>query len=262
MPVEMKYYYYDRDRELRGPSELDFLVREVKWGGLPEYLMVRPENGDDWVPLLEVVKEDMSVKLAVNVMSLAPEEVVRLPRWKRFWYYYRRSWKMAFVFAGRASRRECLSVFLTMTLVNFLALLIVPMFSGIVLSLLFSVKEMVSFLVPVTVLVTVLVFLAVSFQSFSLCWRRFHDLSLPGYWAFALPVFVYAGNGLFGELFARVSQSDPVHRIMVHPENVFLLILSVVFLLVFVVLLTWVVALLGMFPGSGEENEYGPPPRV
>lgn len=54
--METKYYYHDRDGELHGPSDLDFLIREVKWGGLPADLTVRPRDGGEWMPLADAVK--------------------------------------------------------------------------------------------------------------------------------------------------------------------------------------------------------------
>lgn len=54
--METKYYYHDRDGELHGPSDLDFLIREVKWGGLPADLTVRPGDGGEWMPLEDAVK--------------------------------------------------------------------------------------------------------------------------------------------------------------------------------------------------------------
>ena len=52
----MKYFYHDRNGELHGPAELDFLACEVKWGGLPDHLMIRPVDGEEWVALAEAVQ--------------------------------------------------------------------------------------------------------------------------------------------------------------------------------------------------------------
>lgn len=89
----MKYYYHTSDGELHGPAELDFLVREVKWGGLPDSLMVRSENSGEWISLAEVVQGNTSAGWPLDVMSVTPEELARMSRWKQLWYYYRRSWK-------------------------------------------------------------------------------------------------------------------------------------------------------------------------
>ena len=41
-----RYYYHTPDGELHGPSDFDFLVREVRYAGLPLGLMVREERID------------------------------------------------------------------------------------------------------------------------------------------------------------------------------------------------------------------------
>ena len=127
----MKYFYHDRNGELHGPAELDFLACEVKWGGLPDHLMIRPVDGEEWVALAEAVKRETGTGFYPNVMSVPPEEVAGLSFWKRLRYYYRRSWRMAFVFSGRASRRECLSVFLSMTLADCLGLAVAQILLGL-----------------------------------------------------------------------------------------------------------------------------------
>lgn len=267
MPVEMKYYYHTSDGELHGPSELDFLIREVKWGGLPDSLMVRPENSGEWVPLAEVVQRDDSAEWPLDVMSVAPEEVARMSHWKRLWFYYRRSWKMAFVFEGRASQRECLHVFLSMTLADCLALVAAPLLSGLILGFLFPGKVSESAVFFTGVFIGVLLCLLVVIQSFSLCWRRLHDLSLPGYWVFALPVVSYAGNWMAAWLLEQAGPLLPRTGIMHYPGfspalSFGAVVLVVVALVIIVLSLTWVVALLGMFLGTEGENKYGPRPEV
>lgn len=81
--MERKYYYHTSDGELHGPAELDFLVREVKWGGLPDSLMVRSENSGEWISLAEVVQGNTSAGWPLDVMSVTPEELARMSRWKR-----------------------------------------------------------------------------------------------------------------------------------------------------------------------------------
>lgn len=103
-PMEMKYYYHDRDGELHGPSDLDFLIREVKWGGLQADLTVRPGDGGEWMSFEDAVKRKPKARPVHDVLLVTPTEAALLPPWQRLWYYYRRSWKMAFVFSGRASR--------------------------------------------------------------------------------------------------------------------------------------------------------------
>ena len=44
-----RYYYHTPDGELHGPSDFDFLVREVRYAGLPLGLMVREERSEDWI---------------------------------------------------------------------------------------------------------------------------------------------------------------------------------------------------------------------
>lgn len=44
-----RYYYHTPDGELHGPSDGDFLVREVRYAGLPLGLMVREEHSEDWI---------------------------------------------------------------------------------------------------------------------------------------------------------------------------------------------------------------------
>ena len=267
MPVEMKYYYHTSDGELHGPAELDFLVREVKWGGLPDSLMVRSENSDEWISLAEVVQGNTSVGWPLDVMSVTPEELARMSRWKRLWYYYRRSWKMAFVLEGRASQQECMHVFLSMTLADCLAFVAAPLLSGLMLAFLFpgKVSESVVFFTGGTI--GVLLCLLVVIQSFSLCWRRLHDLSLPGYWVFALPVVSYAGNWLITWLLEHagilIPRTGMMHYPGISPALAFVAVVSVVVSLVIIVLsLTWIVALLGLFRGMEGENRYGPRPEM
>ena len=83
----MKYFYHDRNGELHGPAELDFLACEVKWGGLPDHLMIRPVDGEEWVALAEAVKRETGTGFYPNVMSVPPEEVAGLSFWKRLRYY-------------------------------------------------------------------------------------------------------------------------------------------------------------------------------
>lgn len=45
----MKCYYHTPDGELHGPADLDFLIREVRYSGLPFDLMVRKVQSEDWV---------------------------------------------------------------------------------------------------------------------------------------------------------------------------------------------------------------------
>ena len=53
----MKYFYHDRNGELHGPAELDFLACEVKWGGLPDHLIIRPVDGEELVLLSEIMED-------------------------------------------------------------------------------------------------------------------------------------------------------------------------------------------------------------
>lgn len=260
--MKMHYYYYGRDREQHGPAELEFLVREVKWGGLPECLMVRPEHGSEWIPLAQAIQGDTSVKLAMDVMSVTPEEVALLSRWKRLWYYYRRSWNMAFVLAGRASQRECLSVFLSMTLVDSLAFVVAPLLGGLVLKFLMPLEQVLDAVVLVALLLNAGLFLLMVLQSFSLCWRRLHDFSRAGAWIFVLPVVVLAVNGLVGWLWLSMDPWSFWIGIVGDPGIFWMLAFSLFSSMGTVLLLTWIVALLGLFPGTQGENRYGPLPEV
>lgn len=47
--VVKHYYYQTPDGELHGPADFDFLVREVRYAGLPLGLMVREEHSEDWI---------------------------------------------------------------------------------------------------------------------------------------------------------------------------------------------------------------------
>lgn len=47
--IVKRYYYHTPDGELHGPSDFDFLVREVRYAGLPLGLMVREERSEDWI---------------------------------------------------------------------------------------------------------------------------------------------------------------------------------------------------------------------
>lgn len=190
----MKYFYHDRNGELHGPAELDFLACEVKWGGLPDHLMIRPVDGEEWVALAEAVKRETGTGFYPNVMSVPPEEVAGLSFWKRLRYYYRRSWRMAFVFSGRASRRECLSVFLSMTLADCLGLAVAQILLGLALPLLMPGVDVFSCLSFISRFLGLLLVLLIVLQSFALCWRRLHDLSLAGWWSFALPFVFLAGS--------------------------------------------------------------------
>ena len=44
-----RYYYHTPDGELHGPTDVDFLVREVRYAGLPLGLLVREEYSEDWI---------------------------------------------------------------------------------------------------------------------------------------------------------------------------------------------------------------------
>lgn len=264
-PMEMKYYYHDRDGELHGPSDLDFLIREVKWGGLPADLTVRPGDGGEWMSLEDAVKGKSEARLVQGLMPMTPAEAALLPPWQRLWYYYWRSWEMAFVFSGRASRRECLSVFLTMTLVNYFVWVAGSMAAGALLAMLLpaaAVVFLLSFLPALLVLLALLLVLAIIIQSFSLCWRRLHDLSLPGWWIFALPIVDEAGYLLIEWSLRRIFQADSWTRLLEHAGLFELVMLAVIFPAFYVFSVTWVIAALGLFPGRRGENRYGPPPEV
>lgn len=94
-----------------------------------------------------------------------------------------------------------------------------------------------------------------------------HDLSLPGYWVFALPVVSYAGNWLITWLLEHagilIPRTGMMHYPGISPALAFVAVVSVVVSLVIIVLsLTWIVALLGMFRGMEGENRYGPRPEM
>ncbi len=258
----MRYFYHDRNGELHGPAELDFLVYEVKWGGLPDHLMVRPVDGEEWIALAEAVKRETGTGFYRNVMSVPPEEAARLPYWKRLWYYYRRSWRMAFVFSGRASRRECLSVFLSMTLVNGLGLAVVQLLLGFALPLLVPGVDMFSCLFFISLILSLLLGVLIVLQSFALCWRRLHDLSLAGWWAFVLPFVFLAGSLSVEWLFGHLFRSEAWGMFLEHAGSAGVMAAGVMAVAVFVLSGTWVVAMLGLFPGTKKENQYGHPPEV
>ena len=44
-----RYYYHTPDGELHGPVDVDFLIREIRYAGLPLGLMVREEHSEDWI---------------------------------------------------------------------------------------------------------------------------------------------------------------------------------------------------------------------
>lgn len=258
----MRYFYHDRNGELHGPAELDFLVCEVKWGGLPDHLMVRPVDGEEWIALAEAVKRETGTGFYRNVMSVPPEEAARLPYWKRLWYYYRRSWRMAFVFSGRASRRECLSVFLSMTLVNGLGLAVVQLLLGFALPLLVPGVDMFSCLFFISLILSLLLEMLIVLQSFALCWRRLHDLSLAGWWSFVLPFVFLVGSLSVEWLFGHLFRSEAWGMFLEHAGSAGVMAAGVMAVAVFVLSGTWVVAMLGLFPGTKKENQYGHPPEV
>ena len=258
----MKYFYHDRNGELHGPAELDFLACEVKWGGLPDHLMIRPVDGEEWVALAEAVKRETGTGFYPNVMSVPPEEVAGLSFWKRLRYYYRRSWRMAFVFSGRASRRECLSVFLSMTLADCLGLAVAQILLGLALPPLMPGIDVFSCLFFIFLLLRLLLGLLIVLQFFALCWRRLHDLSLAGGWSFVLPFVLLAGSLPVEWLFGRLFQSDAWGMFMAHAGKAGVMAAGGMGVAVFVLSGTWVVALLGLFPGTKNENQYGHPPEV
>ena len=47
--VVKRYYYHTPDGELHGPVDVDFLIREIRYAGLPLGLMVREEHSEDWI---------------------------------------------------------------------------------------------------------------------------------------------------------------------------------------------------------------------
>lgn len=261
----MKYYYHDRNGELHGPAELDFLACEVKWGGLPEGLMVRPADGGKWVSLTEAVRKETGAGFYRNMMSVPPEEVARLSSWKRLRYYYRRSWNMAFTFSGRASRRECLSVFLSMTLADFFWLVVVQILLGMALPLLMPGTDVFSCLFFIYLFLGLLLILLIVLQSFALCWRRLHDLSVAGWWVFVLPFFSLAGSWLMEWVCVHLLLSDGWRMFMEHGGVAGVagaMMVGGIAAAVYVLSGTWVVALLGLFPGTKGENQYGHPPEA
>lgn len=176
--------------------------------------MIRPVGGEEWVALAEVVKRETGARFYRDMMSVPPEEAARLSYWKRLRYYYRRSWRMAFVFSGRASRRECLSVFLPMTLADCLGLVVVQILLGCALP----------FLIP-----GVDVFSCLSFIS-----KFLGPLFRSDTWGMSVEHAGGAGAMAAGGIAAAI----------------------------FVLSGTWVVVLLGLFPGTKKENQYGHPPEV
>ena len=163
---------------------------------------------------------------------------------------------MAFVFSGRASRRECLSVFLSMTLAVaqiLLGLALPPLMPGI---------DVFSCLFFIFLLLRLLLGLLIVLQFFALCWRRLHDLSLAGGWSFVLPFVLLAGSLPVEWLFGRLFQSDAWGMFMAHAGKAGVMAAGGMGVAVFVLSGTWVVALLGLFPGTKKENQYGHPPEV
>lgn len=258
----MRYFYHDRNGELHGPAELDFLVYEVKWGGLPDHLMVHPVDGEEWIALAEAVKRETGTGFYRNVMSVSPEEAACLPYWKRLRYYYRRSWRMALVFSGRASRRECLSVFLSMTLVNGLGLVVVQLLLGFVLPLLVPGVDMFFYLFFISLVLSSLLWMLIVLQSFALCWRRLHDLSLAGWWPFVLPLVFLLSSLPLKWLFGHLFPSDAWGVFLEHAGSAGVMAAGGMEAAVSVLSGTWVVAMLGLFPGTKKENQYGHPPEV
>ena len=47
--VVKRYYYHTPDGELHGSVDVDFLIREIRYAGLPLGLMVREEHSEDWI---------------------------------------------------------------------------------------------------------------------------------------------------------------------------------------------------------------------
>lgn len=89
-----------------------------------------------------------------------------------------------------------------------------------------------------------------------------HDLSLPGWWIFALPIVDEAGYLLMEWPLRRIFQADIWTRLLEHAGLFELLMLAVIFPAFYVFSVTWVVAVIGLFPGRSGENRYGRPPEV
>lgn len=127
---------------------------------------------------------------------------------------------MAFVFSGRASRRECLSVFLSMTLADCLGLAVAQILLGLALPLLMPGVDVFSCLSFISRFLGLLLVLLIVLQSFALCWRRLHDLSLAGWWSFALP-FVFLAGSLSVEWFlGHLFRSDTWGMFVEHAREV------------------------------------------
>lgn len=144
-----------------------------------------------------------------------------------------------------------------MTLVNYFIWV-----AGQVVAMLLPVAVIVSHLPFLSVLLTLLFVLAIIIQSFSLCWRRLHDLSLPGWWVFALPFVAVAGDLLMEWQGRRIFQADIWTRFLEHAGAFGLLVLGLLFSAIYIFSGIWVVAVIGVFPGRRGENRYGPLPGV
>lgn len=60
----------------------------------------------------------------------------------------------------------------------------------------------------------------------------------------------------------RIFQADIWTRLLEHAGLFELLMLAVIFPAFYVFSVTWVVAVIGLFPGRSGENRYGRPPEV
>lgn len=104
--IVKRYYYHTPDGELHGPSDFDFLVREVRYAGLPLGLMVREERSEDWIWIGDIPGAPPEWKLLKEQYSGTGEwmkvgKIWKCGRRSRFKWFF-----SLLVMQSRSSRRE------------------------------------------------------------------------------------------------------------------------------------------------------------
>lgn len=178
-PMEMKYYYHTPDGELHGPTDFDFLVREVRYAGLPLGLMVREERSEDWIWIGDVPGTPPEWKLFKERYE-GTEEWMKAGKVWKYGSKNRFKWiSSLFMVEGRSSRWE--------TAVTYgVLLLFAPPVWVVGFCLLCEWFETLPFSMIFALLLSLFILLAFLFCLIALGVRRFHDAGLHGGWLAAI----------------------------------------------------------------------------
>lgn len=227
-----KCYYHTPDGELHGLSDLDFLVREIRYGALPPDLMIREEQGQAWIAMKDYLKCTGEVKLLRGLESfgaMCPESSGKL----RFCWY--RSWRLTATWSARSSRRETAVAY-------WLSVGIVPPLLLCAWGLSFKWFESMPFGELAAMLLGVMFTLVVLLYFVSLGCRRVHDAGMSG--------FLLAAAWL-----AWLAALFSVRSVLVNlPESIFL------WMWLGLAALTLPAFLTVLLPEGKGRNQYGDPP--